>query len=158
MKEILIEQYESVKGSRDQLLRYCSTISPVHLVQSVEHFGHSSIRNHLVHVANASSYWLGDFALGKSVTYGKADSHQTLEEISLLYNQSDLLMAEFFEAFPDNSKTIEGWVKWVKKDLRTTPLQLYTHVVTHFFHHKGQILTMSRQLGYTPIDMDVIRF
>jgi len=33
-----------------------------------------------------------------------------------------------------------------------------THVMTHEFHHKGQIMTMGRMLGYTPPDADVIRF
>jgi uncharacterized damage-inducible protein DinB len=158
MKEMLIDQYELVKGSRGVLLQYCSSISPEHFTQPIQHFGHSSIRNLLVHVANASSYWMGEFALHKTVSYGKPESLQTLEEVIPLFGQADLLMSEFLEAFPDNSKPITGWVKWFKKDLHTTPLQLYTHVVTHFFHHKGQILTMSRHLGYTPVDMDVIRF
>jgi uncharacterized damage-inducible protein DinB len=158
MREILSQQYESIKGARKELLNYCSSISSAHFVQPIQHFGHSSIRNLLVHVANASIYWLGEFALNKPVSYGKPDSVQTVEEISNLFNQVDLLMAEFLGAFPDHSKPMTGWVKWVKKDVTTTPLQLYTHVVTHFFHHKGQILTMSRHLGYTPVDTDVIRF
>ena len=158
MKETLTQQYDLVKGSRDELLRYCSSISPAHFVQPIQHFGHSSIRNLIVHVANSSAYWLSEFALQKSVTYGKPESLQTIGEVVPLFHQVDLLMTEFIDAFPDNSKPISGWVKWVKKDLETTPLKLYTHVTTHFFHHKGQILTMSRQLGYTPVDTDVIRF
>jgi len=158
MKETLIQQYELVKGSRSELLRYCALISHAHFVQPIQNFGHSSIRNLLVHVANSSLYWLGEFALNKPTSYGKADSLQTIEEIVPLFNQVDSLMAEFIAAFPDHSKPITGWVKWVKKDLNSTPLQLFTHVTTHFFHHKGQILTMSRHLGYTPVDTDVIRF
>ena len=158
MKEILAEQYEFVKGSRVELLQYCASISAPHFVQPIQHFGHSSIRNVLVHVANASIYWLGEFALHKSVVYGKPDSVQTMEEVANLFQQVDLFMAEFLTAFPEHSQPMNGWVKWFKKDLNTTPLQLYTHVVTHFFHHKGQILTMSRHLGYTPVDTDVIRF
>ena len=38
-----------------------------------------------------------------------------------------------------------------------TPLALFTHVITHEFHHKGQLLSMSRQLGYQPVDTDIIR-
>ena len=38
-----------------------------------------------------------------------------------------------------------------------TPLQLFTHTITHEFHHKGQVLSMSRLLGYVPVDTDVIR-
>ena len=158
MNDILLLQYESVKGSRDELLRYCSTISPAHFVQPIEHFGHASIRNLLVHMANASLYWLGEYALKKPVVYGKADAVHTIEDVLPLFQEMDLMMEEFIATFPDNSKMVVGWVKWVKKDLTVTPLQLFTHIVTHLFHHKGQILTMSRSLGYIPVDTDVIRF
>jgi uncharacterized damage-inducible protein DinB len=36
-----------------------------------------------------------------------------------------------------------------------TPLQLFTHVMTHEFHHKGQLLSMFRILGHVPPDTDV---
>lgn len=158
MKDVLTLQYESVKGSRDVLLKYCSQISPAHFVQPIENFGHSSIRNLLVHVANSSLYWLAEYALQKPVSYGKPDALNTVDQIKLLFATQDTLMTEFIATFPDNDKPITGWVKWVKKDLTVTPLQLYTHVITHMFHHKGQILTMSRHLGYTPVDTDVVRF
>ncbi len=158
MKYILTLQYESVQRSRNELLRYCSLISPTHFVQPIENFGHSSIRNLLVHVANASLYWLAEYALKKSVSYGKVDSLNTVEQIRPLYDQMDLMMKEFITTFSNNDQVITDWVKWVKKDISVTPLELFTHVVTHMFHHKGQILSMSRHLGYTPLDMDVIRF
>ncbi|WP_244950894.1 DinB family protein [Pedobacter suwonensis] len=41
--------------------------------------------------------------------------------------------------------------------LMVNPLQLFTHVITHEFHHKGQIMSLSRHLGYTPVDADIIR-
>jgi uncharacterized damage-inducible protein DinB len=158
MKDVLTLQYESVKGSRDVLLHYCSQISPAHFIQPIENFGHSSIRNLLVHVANSSLYWLAEYALQKPVSYGKADVLNTVNQLKPLFGTWDDLMIEFIKTFPDNSQPITGWVKWVKKDLTVTHLQLYTHVITHMFHHKGQILSMSRHLGYTPVDTDVVRF
>ena len=41
--------------------------------------------------------------------------------------------------------------------LKANPFKLFTHVITHEFHHQGQILPMSRQLGYIPVDTDVMR-
>jgi uncharacterized damage-inducible protein DinB len=128
MKDVLSLQYESVKGSREALLQYCSQISPTHLIQPIENFGHSSIRNLLVHIANSSLYWLAEYALHKPISYGKADSLNTVEQIKPLFSALDDLMAEFLATFPDNNNAITGWVKWVKKDLTVTPLELYTHV------------------------------
>lgn len=158
MKDVLTLQYELVKGSREALLQYCSHISPAHFIQPIDNFGHSSIRNLLVHVANSSLYWLSEYALQKPVSYGKPDALNTVNQIKPHFVVLDDLMEEFIQTFPNNDSVISGWVKWVKKDLTVTPLQLYTHVITHIFHHKGQILSMSRHLGYTPVDTDVIRF
>lgn len=38
-----------------------------------------------------------------------------------------------------------------------TSLELFSHVITHEYHHKGQVLSISRHLGYTPVDTDIIR-
>lgn len=157
MKDVLTLQYESVKGSREVLLQYCAKISPEHFIQPIENFGHSSIRNLLVHIANSSLYWLAEYSLHKPVLYGKADALITVDQIRPYFIELDNLVQEYLAAFSDN-KPITGWVKWVKKDITVTPLQLFTHVITHMFHHKGQILTMSRHLGYTPVDTDVVRF
>lgn len=158
MEDILKQQYAYIQGSRHELLRYCALISANHFVQPIENFGHSSIRNLLVHVANSSLYWLGEFAMKKEIVYGKPDSLLRVEQIRPLFVEVDNLVNEFITTYPANDRVITGWVKWVKKDCSLTPLELLTHVFTHFFHHKGQILTMSRHLGYTPIDTDVIRF
>ena len=42
--------------------------------------------------------------------------------------------------------------------LRYTTDTLFTHVITHEFHHKGQLLTLSRILGYVPPDEDIIHW
>ncbi len=43
------------------------------------------------------------------------------------------------------------------KIIIANPLKLFTHVITHEFHHKGQILSLSRHLGYVRVDTDIIR-
>jgi uncharacterized damage-inducible protein DinB len=39
-----------------------------------------------------------------------------------------------------------------------TPALVLHHVLTHAFHHKGQIVSMCRRLGYPVSDTDLIRF
>ncbi|MCU5378655.1 hypothetical protein OCA08_16075 [Bacillus cereus] len=45
--------------------------------------------------------------------------------------------------------------KQKKEPWSTTPLWLLTHTETHEFHHKGQIVSMARHLGYNPPDTDL---
>ena len=50
---------------------------------------------------------------------------------------------------------VTGRLRW--QTVTATPAALFTHVITHEFHHKGQIASMSRHLGYLPPDTAVLR-
>jgi uncharacterized damage-inducible protein DinB len=67
-------------------------------------------------------------------------------------------MAEFLEKYQNNfDEPFTALIKHRGFLMTLSPLQLYTHVITHEFHHKGQMLSMSRILGYIPVDTDAIR-
>jgi uncharacterized damage-inducible protein DinB len=69
-----------------------------------------------------------------------------------------MFVLEFLKKYSDDyRRSLTREIKRKGITLTLTPLQLFTHVITHEFHHKGQILTMSRTLGYIPVDTDVIR-
>jgi uncharacterized damage-inducible protein DinB len=66
-------------------------------------------------------------------------------------------MGAFFDSIIENNvETIHFIING--RNETATPLQLFTHVITHEFHHKGQILSRCRQLGYVPVDTDILRF
>ncbi|MNL32837.1 DinB family protein [compost metagenome] len=64
-------------------------------------------------------------------------------------------MADFISAIDQFDSEIQYEIQNVKSSAK--PLKLFTHVTTHEYHHKGQILSLSRHLGYTPVDTDIIR-
>lgn len=158
MTSILQQQYDFVCDSRKALLAYCATLSQGELVQEIPDFGNGSIRNLLIHNANVYQFWIGKFALRQEITFAKAADFFEIKAIQDLYEPVAKLFATFLQKFenqletPIINKNFSG-----DKSLEISPLQLFTHVITHEFHHKGQILSMSRHLGYTPPDTDVIR-
>jgi uncharacterized damage-inducible protein DinB len=156
MEQLLNHQYELVKHSRKILLDYCSKIKSDDLINDVEGFGRGSIRNLLVHIMNTYQYWLGSFGLKKNDPFLEAEKIMTVDEIKNKFEKTNLLVSEFLQKFSDNLNVkINGEIRGKEKSL--TPLELFTHVITHEYHHKGQILSMSRHLGYTPVDTDVIQ-
>jgi uncharacterized damage-inducible protein DinB len=66
------------------------------------------------------------------------------------------LVNEFIHAYSENHLVD---LKFTIKDrtVVANPLKLFTHIITHEFHHKGQLLSLSRHIGYVPVDTDVIR-
>ena len=84
------------------------------------------------------------------------DSKQSVTDIIELFDGVDNMMYEFIKLFENpGAKEIYYDIDGVKNS--ASLLKLFTHVITHEFHHKGQILSISRHLGYTPVDTDIIR-
>ncbi|MBD0332653.1 MAG: DinB family protein [Chitinophagaceae bacterium] len=151
------EQYGFVRDAREALLHYCKTISSNDLLKENSSFGRGgSIRNLLVHIANTYEFWIGKWALGKNVVFTNYDSKQNIGGIIDLFDSIDVLMVEFIESLRrPEIKGINYEINGIKNT--TEPFKLFSHVITHEFHHKGQILSLSRHLGYTPIDTDIMR-
>ncbi|SFF01813.1 Uncharacterized damage-inducible protein DinB (forms a four-helix bundle) [Chitinophaga sp. CF118] len=157
MKEIWISQYDLIKSSRSVLLDYCETLTPEHFIAETPGFGHDgSIRNLLVHIANTYEYWIGHHCFGRTVTYPPNGNFTTVNDCRIYFDAINLLIEEFINHFGDAyAIAITSFRR--EQSTTATPLAAFTHVTTHEFHHKGQILSMSRHMGYIPVDTDIIR-
>ena len=159
LEELLSAQYGEIKGARDALFAYCKTLKPEDLYQPLSEFNNSSISDLLVHNVNTYISWINNFGLDQSLSFYKTTDVKSLKEIMALFDIVNFFMAEFVEKHQNSFlEPFTATIKHRNHTMTLTPMHLYTHVITHEFHHKGQILTMSRLFGYTPIDTDVIRY
>ncbi|MDX2049339.1 MAG: DinB family protein [Chitinophagaceae bacterium] len=157
--DILRTQYKLLKDSRQVLLNYCESIDPLHFTTTLESFGHGSIRNLLVHIAITYQGWLLKFAQDKAVIYFNPDTISTVNDVGNMFEQVNETTDQFLQKFAaDINLPVTRFIKEKNAAFTATALALFTHVTTHEFHHKGQILSMSRRLGYTPVDTDLLRF
>ncbi|WP_412467201.1 DinB family protein [Pedobacter sp. KLB.chiD] len=153
---MLKQQYDFVLSSRDALFNYIGCISEDDFLTNNSSFGRGSVRNLLVHIGQTYCAWIGERALGIKQEFLPFESYRTLRTCQTYFKQVDEYIALFTEKFKGNE------LQELELDkngaiLIVNPLQLFTHVVTHEFHHKGQIMSLSRHLGYTPVDADIIR-
>jgi uncharacterized damage-inducible protein DinB len=113
------------------------------------------MRNLLVHIANTYEYWIANSALKKNTSYTEYENFRTIEDVLLLFDAVDNFMSEFISAMDlfENEITYE-----IQNTISSAkPFRLFSHVITHEYHHKGQILSLSRHLGYIPVDTDIMR-
>lgn len=151
-----LKQYEFVQESRNVLSKYCQTIRPDDFIDQNFSFGRGgSIRNLLVHIINTYEFWIAGIALKKDVIYSKYEAHENIQDVIQSFAYIDRLMSKFFELMKKSDIEIEYEIKGTKNIVE--PFKLFTHVITHEYHHKGQILSLSRHLGYIPVDTDIIR-
>ncbi|WP_375434493.1 DinB family protein [uncultured Hymenobacter sp.] len=159
MVGLLLAQYALVQSARAALLDYCATLTPTDFTAPVPAFNNSSLRDLLVHVANAYQHWLGVVAQGQPRSSFDPIATPGVEAVRQLFQEVDQLVVVYCTQVGEQWQAATQFVVPSRPEpLTLTPLALFTHALTHEFHHKGQLLSMSRQLGYTPIDTDVIRF
>lgn len=155
----LKEQYKLIKESRSFVMKYLTEIETEKLQQRMTEFKKNSIVMILVHTANTHIYWIANFGLQKDMKYFEDKNDYTIGELSEMFSIVDTLMDEFIQKYSgDFSEIIEGYNQWSEKNLAYPALQVFTHAVMHEFHHKGQLMSISSLLGYTPPDADIIRF
>ena len=155
--KLLQQQYELIKSSREILLDYCAELSPEQLVTPVPAFNNSSVRFLLVHIANTYQSWLGNFAMNKNYPFPKTEEVNSLEQILKQFDEVNNTVEEFLNRF-DPEEKVSGIATFKKIPMTVTALHLFTHAITHEFHHKGQILSMTRHFGFVPVDTDALRF
>lgn len=158
METLLQAQYNGVKSARQVLLSYCGSMENAHLFKPVAAFNNSSISSLLIHTANTYLHWLVFVDGEMPVNYFKEDDIKGITDIQSIYWQVDTAVNSFLTKYArDYQQVYNKKLPARDKTIMVAPLELFTHAITHEFHHKGQVLTMSRQLGYTPVDTDVIR-
>jgi uncharacterized damage-inducible protein DinB len=148
-------QYALTRQSREILLGFlAAVVGEAGINTPISSYMDKSIRGLLVHSASCYFHWLAYLAL-RQPRGSINETGTSLEELRGIFGQVDDTMSLFllhfsgsmdqrFEAVHD-----DGWRVWV------TPAELFTHVTTHEFHHKGQIVLMARMLGHAPPDTDV---
>ena len=149
-------QYEFVKSSRGVLLEYCKTLSNKDFLIENSTFGRGSVRNLLVHIGNTYEFWIGKQCLKKNIKFTEYNSVKNATEAEGFFSSVDTLLEEFVNVYTEEHM-IDIEININDKLITASPLKLFTHVITHEFHHKGQVLSLSRHLGYVPVDTDIMR-
>jgi len=129
---------------------------PLHtLHQTSLDFGNGTIIRTHIHVADAYRFWLESFAFKKLNEHRDTAEHEIeLADVKVVRNrfaEVDEIVQRFLDEYRDRwLEPIEQDESWQGYPKAPTPLLLITHVETHEFHHKGQIVSMARHLGYPP--------
>jgi uncharacterized damage-inducible protein DinB len=158
MVTLLLKQYELIRSSRGVVFDFIEREIGEDLNTPVPAFDGKTIRYLLVHSANTYLHWLSCFAFKQEIIFHQDINLTRIDQIKLLYAEADKTVANFLHHFSGSlEERINGTLSR-NRQVSASPLELFTHVITHEFHHKGQMMTMCRLLGHTPPDTDVIRY
>jgi len=139
----------------DMLLSHAGLLTPEEFVAEIPGFGAASVRDQLSHAIQCEQVWvrrlqeipwtaLAREAEGTPDLLRQAKQRIAAETIAYLDQLSD---AELNMELPHRPLDWSGPLR--------SPAFILHHVITHAFHHKGQIVAMFRLLGYPAPDTDL---
>ena len=141
----------------DVLFGHVATV-PDHLLrESFPGFGYPSVWSQLIHILSVEQNWVHNLQDKPFANWGEEDpgtiaglmvAKGRVRDATRAYLQS-LSEAQLNNVLSNRPR---AWVG----ELRS-PAFILLHVITHTFHHKGQVVAMLRTLGYPAPDTDLQR-
>lgn len=140
-----------------RVLDACAPLSAAQIAQNVVS-SFSSVRDTLLHIMLAEWLWLERWQ-GRSPSFPSSEGFPDLASIRSRWQTIDGDLDAFVQKLSaaDLERVVE--YKNTKGNAFSNPMrQMLQHVVNHGTYHRGQITTLLRQLGATPVATDLIAF
>ncbi len=151
----IIELHTATHERLDLLLQHVATVPDQLRLKPVSGFGHPSIWKQLVHILICEEGWVHDLQNKTFAGWHEEDCSTMTDLLAAkerIRKATQIYLGNLTEEQLNTTLT-ERPVDW-GGDLRS-PAFILMHVITHAFHHKGQVVAMLRIHGYPAPDTDL---
>ena len=120
---------------------------------------HASIRDTLSHILGAEWIWLERWKGNSPKALLDPKEFPTVDALRARWRRLEKDQADFLRGLSD--ERLQAALRYTTTE--GTPFaqplwQLMTHVVNHSTYHRGQVITMLRQVGAEPVSTDLVLF
>jgi uncharacterized damage-inducible protein DinB len=139
------------------VFNHLATVPPELWTKQLDGFGQPTLRDQIAHILGAESRWICRLQLLPLETRDAA----ALTSVEAVRNfQKDVKAATitYLDSLPESKlySPLERYPEtWIGPP--RSPAYILLHVITHGFHHKGQLVAMLRLLGHPAPDTDIQR-
>jgi uncharacterized damage-inducible protein DinB len=120
---------------------------------------HGGIHPTLVHLVGAERVWLERFKGGPLSPFLKAEEIATRAELQTIWERNRAATEEWLATLSDEALQQSFTMKTTKGETFTHAYwQAFQHLANHSTYHRGQVVTMMRQLGAEPPGTDLITY
>ena len=151
----IIELHATTHERLDLLLGHVSTLPDELRDKPISGFGHASVWKQLVHILTCEEGWVCDLQ-NKPFARWYAEDCPTMAALRALKDRVQQATRAYLENLTEEqlNTTLAARPRDWSGELRS-PAFILLHVITHAFHHKGQVVAMLRILGYQAPDTDL---
>jgi len=145
--EALLDVHTRAHRSLHRLIAYCGTLKTDELLQPLPGFGFPTILRQLVHTIGAEVYWQTVVTRGYSEEATLPDLPH-LAAIEAFRERTAAATRSYLEqATEAELNTPRVMISDPGETRLLRPADVIMRVVTHIFHHQGQVLAMCRSIG-----------
>jgi uncharacterized damage-inducible protein DinB len=145
-------------GSLNLLLSHLSTMPEADYVKRVSGFGFPTLRAQTIHIFNCEGFWVHTLQ-GLQYANRTVEDCPILADASLLQKDVTQSTHAYLSTLTNQQLNTDTTLHFSDGDVAVrTPALVLHHVLTHAFHHKGQIVAMCRVLGHPAPDTDLNQF
>ncbi len=145
-------------ASLDVLLEHLATIPASDYGRELPSFGFPTVREQVIHVFNCEGFWVHTLQ-GLAYVDHNAAGCPTVAEAKLLQLEVSQGTHAYLSDLTNQQLNTDTELHFPDGDVAVrTPALVLHHVLTHAFHHKGQIVAMCRALGHPAPGTDLNRF
>jgi uncharacterized damage-inducible protein DinB len=151
----ILELHAAMHDRLDLLLRHVATVPDKLHREPISGFGHPSIWKQLVHILDCEEGWVHDLQ-NKTFAGWNEEDWPTMSALLAAKDRIREASRTYLGSLTEeqlNATLKQRPVDW-GGELRS-PAFIMLHVITHAFHHKGQIVAMLRILGHPAPDTDL---
>jgi len=151
----VIELHATMHERLDLLLRHVATVPDESLHKPISGFGHPSVWKQVIHILTCEEGWVHDLQ-NKAFTGWHEEDCPTMAELLGAKDRIREATRAYLSGLTEeqlNTTLAKRPAHW-GGELRSTAFILL-HVITHAFHHKGQVVAMLRIVGYPTPDTDL---
>jgi uncharacterized damage-inducible protein DinB len=140
------------------VLDHLATIPEGDYAKEVSGFGFPTLRAQIIHVLNCEGFWIHTLQAARFEDEDTAD-WPSVPDARVLQCRVSANTLAYLSGLSDEQLNADTELLFSDGDqaVRTPALVLH-HILTHAFHHKGQIVSMCRTLGHPAPDTDLNRF
>ena len=137
------------------LLDHLSAIPTNEYAQELPNFGFPTLRQQVIHIFNCEGVWVQALQRQSYVDRTLLDC-PTIESARALQDENSTRTIAYLSGLTDQRLNAATELRFPDGDVMIRkPSFVLHHVLTHAFHHKGQIVAMCRALGHPAPDTDM---
>ena len=150
--------YEYDAWANARTLSACSALTPEQLTRNLGNsFG--SVRDTLVHILGAQMVWIERLGGGAPAGLPAPDGYPDVASVRAKWAEIEPRLHAYVNGLtqPDLDRVLE-YRNLKGVTFRDQIGHILQHLANHGSYHRGQITTLLRQLGATPVNTDMIGF